>query len=104
MYMNNQKGEISTARRLVKAALAAGYKVKCWDGGDEPALDWSIEFASIWDAIGNTETDELLLRDAKGNQSWIYLVWGNDNSGCELIADHSANDAMEALWEAAVRN
>jgi len=113
MYDQNQSGEIATARRLIEAALAAGYLVTVWDGGDEPALRRSGDFTAIYDAVGNTDEDVLSFWrpvEAVANSvavtervGTILLVWGNDPDGVELISDHTANDAMEALCEAAQR-
>jgi hypothetical protein len=46
----------------------------------------------------------LVIRDATGERLGVLcLIWGNEESGECLIANHTDNDAMEALYRAAQR-
>lgn len=96
-------GERRTATRLVAAALAAGYTVSVYDG-EEYTVKRSRKSKEILEALASTESDVLVIRDSAGERVGdLCLIWGNDPSGEELIADHTDNDAMEALYQAAQR-
>jgi hypothetical protein len=90
-------GEARVARKLVKAALDAGYTVSVYDGEE-----WTVKRArrmkTVMDALATTGEDTLRIRDADGNPCGsFYLVWGNADDGSELISDHTDNDACNAL-------
>ena len=98
MYEGWSEGEKRVCRKLVRAALNAGFVIGVHDG-EAWAIKRSGDFAAIIDAAGNTEADILRLTKAGdtvglGN---ISLVWGNDPSGEELIADYHAVPEIEAL-------
>ena len=96
-------GERGVATRLVRAALHAGYAVSVYDG-EEYTVKRSRRERQILAALATTGEDALVIRDATGERLGVLsLIWGNDPSGEELIADHSDNDAMEALYRAAQR-
>lgn len=97
-------GEARVARKLVKAALDAGYLISVNDG-EEWTVKRSSSHPAVVDALATTGEDRLLMRlpvsgDVVGS---FWLIYGNDPSGEELIADHSDNDACEALYKAAHR-
>lgn len=94
-------GEARVARKLVKAMLDAGYTVSVNDGEE-----WTVKRAwrlkTVLDALASTDADTLRIRNAAGEScGTFYLVWGNDPSGEELIADHSDNADCEALYATA---
>jgi ABC-type thiamine transport system substrate-binding protein len=96
-------GERRTATRLVAAALAAGYTVSVYDG-EEYTVKRSRESKKILEALASTEEDTLLIRDSAGERiGALMLIWGNDQTGEELIADHTDNAEMNALASAAQR-
>ena len=96
-------GERGVATRLVRAALNAGYTVSVYDGM-EYTVKRSRRERQILAALATTGEDELVIRDATGERLGVLsLIWGNEESGECLIADHSDNDAMEALYRAAQR-
>lgn len=91
MYDKRPALEIRACRKLVKAILATGKAISVYDG-EEWAVKFSTKFSDIIDALGNTDTDSIIVRDAEKNLvGRFYLVWGNDPDGSELIADHSDN-------------
>ena len=94
-------GEGRVARRLVTAALAAGYSVSVNDGV-ETTVHRSTRAREIIDALATTGEDVLIIRDAAGARvGALWLIYGNDPSGEELIADYTDNDACNALYTAA---
>ena len=96
-------GERGVATRLVRAALHAGYTVSVSDG-EEWTVKRSDSEAVILPALATTGYDTLRFRNSAGEPvGSAYLVWGNEESGECLIADHTDNDAMEALYQAAQR-
>jgi len=103
MYKAMGKGEQAVARRLVKSALKMGYQISVHDGGSK----WSpkfITFGAVWVWLGEMDEDQILLFDASDNLvGWIFLVWGNEPDGSELIADHTSNDAIAAVVDAALK-
>ena len=92
------QGEARVARKLLNAAFKAGYVVSIHDGGE-----WVLKQSRFLDAcctcLCSTGDDCLTFRDAKTKEKvgTAWLIWGNDEDGSELIADHSDNDAMNAL-------
>ena len=95
-------GERGTATRLVRAALNAGYTVSVYDE-EEWTVKRSDSEAVILPALAGTETTTLLFRRNGDNVGSMMLIWGNDETGEELIADHTDNDAMQSLCDAAQR-
>jgi hypothetical protein len=96
-------GERGVATRLVRAALHAGYTVSVSDG-EEWTVKRSDSEAVILPALATTGYDTLRFRNSAGEHiGSAYLVWGNEESGECLIADHTDTDAMEALYQAAQR-
>jgi hypothetical protein len=96
-------GERGVATRLVRAALHAGYAVSVYDG-EEYTVKRSRRERQILAALATTGEDALVIRDSAGERLGVLsLIWGNDETGEELIADHTDNDAMDALYRAAQR-
>lgn len=91
------KGEARIARRLVRAALADGYSLSVYDG-EEWTVKRATKSAPVLEALCSTGSDTLRLRDADGNHVGSFLlIWGNDESGEELLADYSDNDLCNRL-------
>lgn len=85
-------GERTVARKLVRTLLGKGLSISVYDS-EEWTVKQSTNGAEILNALATTDEDQLLVRDAEGDKvGWFYLVWGNDPSGEELIADHTDND------------
>lgn len=97
-------GEARAARKLVKAALAAGYMVSVNDG-EEWTVKQSTNAREIIDALCTTGEDMLRLRDPADGATIgsFWLIYGNDPSGDELISDHSDNNVCDALYKQAYR-
>ena len=97
-------GEARVARKLVKAAIAAGYCISVNDG-EEWTVKMSMDAKRIIDALATTEADRLLLRNPTDREpvGSFWLIYGNDDRGTELIADHTDNDICDRLYRAAYR-
>lgn len=91
-------GEATVARRLIREALRLGYHVSVNDG-EETTVKRSTDADEIANALCSTGEDTLIFHLLEGkSEGAIYLVWGNDPSGEELIADHTDNRAMNELY------
>ena len=89
--------EMTVARNLVKKAIDAGYKISVYDGEEYPVKK-SRNFTEITRALASTDQDILVIRDLDGLRiGRILLVYGNSPE--ELIADHTDNEAINALCE-----
>ncbi len=96
------QGERTVVRRLVRAALAAGYSISVHDG-EEWAVSRATRAYDVLDALATTGEDTLQLYDADQHSAgWLYLVWGNADDGSELIADHTDNALCNRLWAQAM--
>lgn len=96
------QGERTVARKLVRAALAAGCAIDVNDGEE-----WTVYRATMWTpvsrALATTGEDTLRLRAADGNYAGSFsLIWGNADDGSELISDHTDNDICNSLWAQAM--
>lgn len=101
-------GERKVARRLIKAALAAGYALSV-DDGEEITVSRASKLKTIEDALCTTGEDTLQLYAADPSKTvgWhgagrFYLVWGNADDGSELIADYTDNGVCNELWALAM--
>lgn len=93
-------GEAKIARRLISEIMAEGYSVSVYDG-EETTLKRSRKFSQILAAMGTTGSDVILARDKAGEcVARFLLVYGNADDGSELIADYSANDIAENIYNA----
>lgn len=95
-------GERRVARRLIKAGIAAGYTVSINDG-EEWTVRRSTDEREILAALASTGQDYVRFYRGDDSVGTTVLIWGNDETGEELIADHTDNDAMSALANAANR-
>ena len=84
-----------TIDKLLTDALAQGFTVSVHDGEAWP-LKKSTDKAAIIAALESTDMDTLRFRDATGAKIGdVDLVHGNEPG--VIMADHSDNDAMNAL-------
>ena len=92
-------GERRVARALVRLLLEADCVISVDDGG-EFTVKRSRSLRQITDALATTGEDTLVVRDADGKRRGvILLVWGNDETGEELIADYTANHFLDCIIE-----
>jgi hypothetical protein len=86
--------ELPKARKLIRAALKAGYSVSVYDGEEWP-LKRSTSQTEIFAAIASTDCDVLRFRTTAGEVvGSVTLIWGNED---DVISDYSDNAAIEAL-------
>lgn len=84
-------------KRLVEAAVAAGYSVTI-DNGDREVIVKSRDAEAIVAATRRTDEDMLYLADGPGQLpsrnyfGWVRLIYGN---GADVISDYTTN--LEAL-------
>lgn len=91
-------GEAKFARKLVRTLLDRDYVVSVNDGG-EWVVSRSDSFKEITDALCSTGEDSLVAYTKGGERvGWFWLVYGNADNGEELIADYTANDVCEDIW------
>lgn len=95
-------GERGVATRLVRAAIHAGYTVSVNDG-EEWTVRRSTAEREILAALGSTELDYIRFYRGEDSIGTAMLIWGNDETGEELIADYTDNAEMDALISAAQR-
>ena len=89
-------GERRAVTRLLAAVLRRGYTVSVNDG-DEWTVKNSSSSDEICAALATTGEDILLIRSDEGILGRIYLVWGNDPDGEELIADFNDEPEINRL-------
>ena len=89
--------ETQAARLLVEIILSKGFSISVYDG-EEWTVRRSTSAPDILEALDTTGEDYLAMHRVDGSKGGgcIQLVWGN--SAPELVADYTANDAMEAIW------
>lgn len=90
-------GERRTVTRLLAAAFRARYTISVNDGEE-----WTVKNSSSSDeicaALATTGEDTLVIRNRTGAKiGRIYLVWGNDPDGEELISDFSDEPEINRL-------
>ena len=85
MYNGYNSGERTVATRLIRFLLEQGWMVSVYGDGICD-LSRSTDYRAIYNATGETDTNDLYVRDAQGLLVGIVtLIWGN--SPRELIAD-----------------
>ena len=96
------QGERHIARSLVAAILKRGGAISVNDGG-EWTVRRSTKSSKVLEALATTGEDTVQWYDADGKRvASFLLVWGNDDDGSELIADHTANDAAGGVYNEVV--
>ena len=98
-------GEARAACKLVRAALREGWLVSVNDGYETTVTRPARE-CEILDALATTGEDILTMHlPVSGKRAGSFvLIYGNDESGEELIADHTDNETCERLYRAVYPN
>lgn len=96
-------GEARVARKLIKAALARDLSISVNDG-EEWTVRRSRDYRAIVDALATTGEDHVRMYAPTGDSVGTFtLIYGNDDSGDELISDHTDNTICENMYRAAFR-
>ena len=93
--VTRQMIEKGIAKRVVRSAIAAGYTVSLWGGG-EYAVKRSRKLSEIVGAMFAVDEESLEIRNDEGGLIGIvWMVYGND--GFDAINDYPATETMEKL-------
>lgn len=90
-----QPHEIAQASALVDEISGRGLRIVL--DGEEDEGECADTADTMWALLGHTDNDQISLYDNTGWVGWLWLVYGNGPG--ELIADYTANDLCEALWQ-----
>lgn len=93
-----QNVERAICEQIVTSALARHFRITVHDE-EEEVLARSTDRSAIIDSMFGTEMETLVFFAPAPDDTkigYFSLIYGNDAS--EVIADHSANDAMAALY------
>ena len=71
--------------KLVQDALAAGYSLSVWDGGEMTVVE-SHDPDEVYKALASTDSDDLFIHIRENNVPCVKLVWGNN---CDVISDYN---------------
>ena len=96
------EGEAKYARKLIRAILAKGHKVSISDS-EEWTVKGSTDFDEITRAMASTGMDTVRVRDADKAKLGDFMLIYQNGEGDEVIADYSANDFCEAIWNEVCR-
>ena len=87
--------EKGIAKRVVRAAIEAGYTVSLWDGG-EYTVKRSRKLSEVVGAMFTVDEESLEIRNVEGGLiGTVWMVYGND--GFDAINDFTATETMEKL-------
>ena len=87
--------EKGIAKRVVRAAIEAGFTVSLWDGGE-----WTVKRSSklpeVMRAMFTVDEERLDIRDSEGGFiGHVWFIYGND--GWDALGDYTATETMERL-------
>lgn len=85
------KIEEQIAKRVIKDALAAGFKLSVFDS-DEITLEKSSDADEIFKAMFTSDDDRLYFYKEgvdDGYFGWVWFIYGN--SGWDVISDYTTN-------------
>lgn len=87
--------EKGIAKRVVRAAIEAGFTVSLHDGG-EYTVKRSRKLSEVVGAMFTVDEESLEIRDSEGGLiGTVWFVYGND--GFDAINDYTATETMEKL-------
>ena len=91
-------GEQTYARKLVRNLLSRGFRVQVKDE-EETLLRASRKEQDILAELAHSALNYLRAFDDAGDHVGTFLlVWGNEEDGSCLIADHSDNQLCDTVW------
>ena len=87
--------EKGIAKRVVRAAIEAGYTVSLYDGG-EWTVKRSRKLSEVVGAMFTVDEERLDIRNSEGGLIGnVWFVYGND--GYDAINDYTDTETMEKL-------
>jgi hypothetical protein len=99
-FQHTTPGQADAATRLIDHLLSLGHVVTI-DDGEELPVQRSTDRDTILDSLNQCEWEIIRAFTPSGHLvGMFHLIWGNAADGSELIADYSANDACEAIYNA----
>ena len=95
----NEKMALRSFLTIVRKELGEGAQFRFGSAGE-----WDTELTSVceevMEAAGACDEQVLVVYNPAGERlGSFFLVWGNDPSGEELLANHTANEFCERVWE-----
>ena len=92
--------ELQIATAIIDTALAEGYHVEIWNGGDEAWVEHTRDRAEILDGLLEADDDTIHFCDERGTSAgYVHLVSGN---GYHVICQTSGDVLAERLTAPAV--
>lgn len=102
--MNTNKPEFKVARRLVKEIIARGFFVHVSDE-EATSVKPTKDIEKVLPELCATGFDVVSVCEPStvnpgkyARKATFTLIWGNAKDGSELIADYSANDLAESIY------
>lgn len=104
LSQNATAGERRVINALVTHILSGENLISVCDG-EEWTVKRSTNKREILDALATTDNDVIRVRcpltgDVRGS---FNLIYGNAEDGCEVIADHTANEYCDFAYSRATR-
>lgn len=93
------EAEKEIAARIICDAIAAGYSISVFNGGDDPEIARSRDPEAITKAMRASIDDALVFYNHKDRLGMVLLVYGN--SGHDVISDYTDKPVIEALLKGA---
>lgn len=92
--------ERSIVRAIIRNALALGYSVSVYNGGEKAEIHKATKFADIFTACMATDEETLSFFNAEGKRvGWVFLVYGN--GGHDAICDYGDNEITRTILASA---
>lgn len=87
----------SVVTAIVQKTLKAGYTISVSDGEKWP-VKRSTNHHKILENLFATDEETIRVRDVSGTHIGdIYLVYGNESDGSEVVADYTDNETISEL-------
>lgn len=82
--------EKTIARRVILDAIAAGYTLNVYNGGETDELpEPSNKVRTILGAMFGTDEEHLIFFKEGKRKGWVWFVYGND--GWDVVSDYTTN-------------
>lgn len=95
----NEKMSLQSLLTIVRRELGEGAQFRFASEGE-----WDTECTSVckevMEAAGACDMQTLVVFNEAGERlGSFFLIWGNDPSGEDLLANHTANEFCERVWD-----